>query len=605
MGSIPTGATFHPAYALPVAAEQSSTLPPPAAVALLVTGDDGLADRVRSMCAPDRSILVHRCESIGDAEVEALEVHPTVVLLDLALRGRTPALDLLRRFRRRPETMALPVVVLGEPKDHSMRGAIFDAGAADYVEKIPDSIELRARIKQHSEAFNNRAERNDAVSAIGRLQRQLRDAVREADEARRTGVAPGGVATEGGTARAKMDAMLRLGVELSRIHDFHLLMERILSEARAVARADAGTIYIREGESLRFAFSQNDTLEQPGRHSSTRFSSLVVPVSARSIAGWSAMSGQPVNVTDAYALDPDAPFGFDQSYDAVTGYRTGAVLALPLRNAADVVLGVLQLLNPLAMPGRAGGAFTAEDERFTEHFASMATLVLERAQLTESVILRMIRMAAERDPAETGPHIERVAGYSLVIFDEWARRRGFEGPGFERQRDRLRVAAKLHDVGKIGVSDSILKKPGRLDSDEMRQMQQHTLIGARLFADSPTQFDETARDVVLNHHERWDGNGYPGYVDLDGRPTVDPATGNTRPGGKRGEDIPLFARIVGLADVFDALSSRRAYKEPWEEASVLDLVRSESGKHFDPELVEILLARIEEIRAVRAAHMGD
>jgi HD-GYP domain-containing protein (c-di-GMP phosphodiesterase class II) len=317
------------------------------------------------------------------------------------------------------------------------------------------------------------------------------------------------------------------------------------------------------------------------------------------------MSAQSVHVPDAYALDPSAPFGFDQSYDAVTGYRTGAVLALPLRNAADVVLGVLQLLNPAPMPGRPGTAFTAEDERLTEHFASMATLVLERAQLTESVILRMIRMAAERDPAETGPHIERVAGYSLVIFDEWARRRGFEGPGFERQRDRLRIAAKLHDVGKIGVSDAILKKPGRLDAGEVRQMQQHTVIGARLFADSPTQFDETARDVVLNHHERWDGTGYPGHVDLEGRPLVDPATGATRAGGKRGEEIPLFARIVGLADVFDALSSRRAYKEAWDEAKVLDLVRGESGRHFDPELVDILLSRIDEIRAVRSAHMGD
>jgi response regulator RpfG family c-di-GMP phosphodiesterase len=588
-----------------VSAEQSSTLPPPAAVVLLVTGDDGLADRVRSMCAPDRGISLHRCQSIGDAEVEALEVHPTVVLLDMETRGRTPALDLLRRLRRRPETMALPVVVLGDQKDEALRGAIFDAGAADYVTKLPDSLELRGRIKQHSEAFNARAERNDAVSAIGRLQRQLRDAVRESDEARRTGVAPGGMATEPGAVRAKLDSVLRLGVELSRIHDFHLRMERILSEARAVTRADAGTIYIREVDSLRFAFSQNDTLEQPGRHSSTRFSSLVVPVSARSIAGWCAMSAQSVHVPDAYALDPSAPFGFDQSYDAVTGYRTGAVLALPLRNAADVVLGVLQLLNPAPMPGRPGTAFTAEDERLTEHFASMATLVLERAQLTESVILRMIRMAAERDPAETGPHIERVAGYSLVIFDEWARRRGFEGPGFERQRDRLRIAAKLHDVGKIGVSDAILKKPGRLDAGEVRQMQQHTVIGARLFADSPTQFDETARDVVLNHHERWDGTGYPGHVDLEGRPLVDPATGATRAGGKRGEEIPLFARIVGLADVFDALSSRRAYKEAWDEAKVLDLVRGESGRHFDPELVDILLSRIDEIRAVRSAHMGD
>ena len=142
--------------------------------------------------------------------------------------------------------------------------------------------------------------------------------------------------------------MLFRSVELSRIHDFHLLMERILSEARAMVGADAGTIYIREGDSLRFAFSQNDLLEAPGRHSSTRFSSLVVPVSARSIAGWCAMSGELVNVEDAYTIDPALPYGFDRSYDAVTGYRTRSVIAMPLRNANDMVLGVLQLLNAKA-----------------------------------------------------------------------------------------------------------------------------------------------------------------------------------------------------------------------------------------------------------------
>ena len=582
--------------------EQSSTIPAPTAIVLLVTSDESLASRVRASVAPDRTIAVHASASIGDAEIEALEIHPTVVMLDLDLRGRTPALDLLRRLRRRPETLALPVVVLGSPQDTQLRAAVFDAGAADYVEKLPDPIELRARIRNHSDAFNARAERNDAVSAIGRLQRQLRDAIREAEDARRSGT---GDDAEAGELRARIDSLTRLGVELSRIHDFHLLMERILSEARSLVGADAGTIYVREGDSLRFAFSQNDTLEQPGRHSSTRFSSLVVPVSARSIAGWCAMSGELVNVPDAYGLDPGAPFRFDQSYDAVTGYRTRSVVAVPLRNANDIVLGVLQLLNPGATATHRDQRFTQDDERLVEHFASMATVVIERAQLTESVILRMIRMAAVRDPAETGPHIERVAGYSLVLFDEWARRRGFEGPGFERQRDRLRIAAKLHDVGKIGISDAILKKPGRLDPDEVRQMQQHTIIGARLFADSPTQFDETARDVVLNHHERWDGGGYPGYVDLDGRPLVDPATGQRRAGGKKGEDIPLFARIVGLADVFDALSSRRAYKEAWDEEKVLEFIRSESGHHFDPELVDILFARLDEVRAVRAAHLGD
>lgn len=579
--------------------------PQPAAIVLVVTSDETLVSRIRAMVAPDRSIVLHATESVGDAEVEALEIHPTVVLLDIDLPGRTPALDLLRRFRRRAETFAVPVIVLGGPEETQLRAAVFDVGAADYVEKLPDPIEMRARIRTHSDAFNARAERNDAVSAVGRLQRQLRDAIREADEARRARKGAGTAGDEAAEWRSKVDALMRLGVELSRIHDFHLLMERILSEARSLVHADAGTIYTREGESLRFAFSQNDTLEQPGRHSSTRFSSLVVPVSARSIAGWCAMSGELVNVPDAYQIDPAAPFRFDQSYDAVTGYRTRSVIAMPLRNSSDVVLGVLQLLN--SRPGTDGSPthFTNEDERIVEHFAAMATVVIERAQLTESVILRMIRMAEVRDPSETGPHIERVAGYSLVLFDEWARRRGFEGPGFERQRDRLRIAAKLHDVGKIGISDTILKKPGRLDPDEIRQMQQHTVIGARLFADSPTQFDETARDVVLNHHERWDGAGYPGYVDLEGRPLVDPTTGLPRSGGKRGEDIPLFARIVGLADVFDALSSRRAYKEAWNEERVLEFIRGESGRHFDPELVDILFARLDEIRSVRAAHLGD
>ena len=582
-----------------------SALPPPAAIVLLVTSDETLTSRVRAMLSTDRSIVLHASQSIGDAEIEALEIHPTVVLLDLDLRGRTPALDLLRRLRRRPETLSVPVIVLGGHGDSQLRAAVFDAGAVDYVEKLPDPIELRARIKTHSESFNVRAEHNDSISAIGRLQRQLRDAVRDAEEARRTGIDGHADGIDASVLRRKVESLTRLGVEISRIHDYHLLMERILTEARALVAADAGTIYLREGDALRFAFSQNDLLEQPGRHSKTRFSSLMVPVSARSIAGWCAMSCELVNVADAYQLDESTPYRFDQSYDAVTGYRTRSVIAMPLRNSSDQVLGVLQFLKSGGDSPEVIRPFSTEDELIVAHFASMATVVIERARLTETVILRMIRMAEARDPGETMAHIERVAAYSLVIFDEWARRRGFEGPGFERQRDRLRIAAKLHDVGKIGISDALLKSPRRFTPDEMRQMQQHTVIGARLFIDSPTQFDETAQEVVLNHHERWDGTGYPGYVELDGRPTIDPATGLTRLTGKRGEDIPLFARIVGLADVVDALSSRRSYKEPWSEEQVLKHIRDESGRHFDPELVDIFFARLDEIRSVRVAHMGD
>lgn len=580
-------------------------MPPPSAVVLLVSADEPLVGRLRAMVAPDRSIAMHVSGNVGDAEIESLEIHPTTVLLDLDLPGRTPALDLLRRMRRRPETAAVPVVVLGGAEEAQLRGAVFDAGAADFISRNPDPIEFRARLRNHSESFNVRQERNEAVAAIGRMQRQLRDAVRDAEDARRGRVPAADDGDAAAQMRARVDAITRLGSELSRIHDFHLLMERILAEARTLVRADAGTIFVREGDTLRFAFSQNDMMETAGRTANARFSGLVVPVNNRSIAGWSAMSGDLVNVQDAYALDAESPFAFDRSYDAVTGYRTRSVIAVPLRNASDTVLGVLQLLNAKDSEGNSRARFDEDDERLVEHFASMATVVVERAQLTESVILRMIRMAEVRDPAETGPHIERVTGYSLILFEEWASRKGLDGPTYERQRDRLRIAAKLHDVGKIGISDTILKKAGRLDHDEWRQMQQHTVIGARLFADNPTQFDETARDVVLNHHERWDGTGYPGYVDVDGRPMLDSASGLPRTGGKRGEDIPLFARIVGLADVFDALNSRRVYKEPWPEAEVLNYIRTESGRHFDPELVEIFFARLEDLHSVHDAHQGD
>ena len=116
-------------------------------------------------------------------------------------------------------------------------------------------------------------------------------------------------------------------------------------------------------------------------------------------------------------------------------------------------------------------------------------------------------------------------------------------------------------------------------------MERHTEIGAGLFGQFRSDLDAAAAEVALNHHERWDGAGYPG---------VDDGKGGRR--GKQGDEIPLFARIVGLVDVYDALSSRRSYKEPWPPERIEGLLREERGKHFDPELVDIFLARLPEIR---------
>jgi HD-GYP domain-containing protein (c-di-GMP phosphodiesterase class II) len=168
------------------------------------------------------------------------------------------------------------------------------------------------------------------------------------------------------------------------------------------------------------------------------------------------------------------------------------------------------------------------------------------------------------------------------------------------------MAAMLHDVGKIAISDLILKKPGRFNKEEFEIMKQHTVLGAQLFSDRQSDFDEAAIQVALNHHERWDGLGYPGHVDLQtGKALKGFKQPDGRPVGKKAEEIPLYGRIVALADVYDALSSARVYKEAWDESEVLDKIKSESGRHFDAELVEIFFSSLDFLRAVQRRYRDE
>jgi response regulator RpfG family c-di-GMP phosphodiesterase len=204
-----------------------------------------------------------------------------------------------------------------------------------------------------------------------------------------------------------------------------------------------------------------------------------------------------------------------------------------------------------------------------------------------------------RDPKETGAHVNRVAGYAVEIYDRWAFRNGVPEKERDKQKDLLKLAAMLHDVGKVAISDMILKKPARFTEDEYKIMQTHTIYGAKLFDDPQSDLDTVAAEVALTHHESWDGKGgYPGWVD--------PATGKIlkkrrdgNPRTRKGEEIPLWGRIVAIADVYDALICRRVYKEPWDEDKVYSELRSLAGTKFDPSLIEIffeILPRIQQIR---------
>ena len=233
----------------------------------------------------------------------------------------------------------------------------------------------------------------------------------------------------------------------------------------------------------------------------------------------------------------------------------------------------------------------------------MNQLASDLAERDARLLERMARMAETRDPRETGSHVKRVSSVSLEIFDGWLARHPMEPAKAAIERQILESAAVLHDVGKVGVSDMVLKKPGKLDDAEYLAMKRHSVLGAALLP-GDDDYDRNAREVALHHHERWDGKGYPGSVDTSGaHGDISALLEISIPtGGLAGTQIPLFARIVAIADVFDALSSRRTYKDPWPEEKVLQTIRDESGKAFDPELVQIFVERYDRIRAAWSRH---
>ncbi len=404
----------------------------------------------------------------------------------------------------------------------------------------------------------------------------------------------------------KIDSLTDLSIELSRINDLDILMERVLLRARQFANADAGSIYIREKNRLHFTYTQNDTLQKKLPDGEKLiYSTFQIPIDEKSIAGYVAATGRPLNIKDAYKLEPTLPYKFSKKFDDTVGYKSQSILTIPLVNSNGQILGVLQIINPQDGEGHIT-TFSEPDEKMMFHFATVATVALERAKMTRALILRMISMAEMRDPRETGPHANRVAGVSVEIYEQWAKRRGLDEAVIDKNRDVLRMAAMLHDVGKVATSDLILRKPDRLNEDEYEVMKQHTIQGARLFQNQQSDFDEAAGIVALSHHERWDGNGYPGHIDYT---SGKPIKGHTRPDGmpqgKKGEEIPLFGRIVALADVFDALSSERSYKEAWEEHAILAQIERGAGRHFDPELVEIFFNRYDIIRAIQKRYSDD
>ena len=197
---------------------------------------------------------------------------------------------------------------------------------------------------------------------------------------------------------------------------------------------------------------------------------------------------------------------------------------------------------------------------------------VDELKQTRLQIVQRLGLAAEYKDNETGLHVIRMSHYSRIL----ALAAGFS----ELAAEDLLNAAPMHDVGKIGIPDAILQKNGKLDEAEWVVMRSHAQIGAEIIGEHPSGMLQMARSIALTHHEKWDGSGYPN--------------------GLKGEEIPIAGRIVAIADVFDALTSVRPYKPAWSLEDTLALIQRESGKHFDPHLVELFLGQMPAILEIKA-----
>jgi len=190
---------------------------------------------------------------------------------------------------------------------------------------------------------------------------------------------------------------------------------------------------------------------------------------------------------------------------------------------------------------------------------------------TRHEVIKRLGLAAEYRDNETGNHIIRMSRYSQLLALEY----GLS----EEQAETILNAAPMHDIGKIGIPDRVLLKPGKLDAEEWKIMQSHVRIGAEILSGHQSDLMESARLIALHHHEKWDGSGYPGRL--------------------KGKEISIEGRICAIADVFDALLSERPYKKPWTIDQALDLIDDQTGKHFDPHLAPLMRKILPEILKIK------
>ncbi len=342
--------------------------------------------------------------------------------------------------------------------------------------------------------------------------------------------------------------LLKLGEEISSKTNLDDILKILGDTAREILQADRCSIFIYDEKKQELWTRVAHGVDE-------------IRVTADTgVVGKAALSQEVQIVIDAYN-----DFRFNKEVDKQTGYVTQNIIAVPLLNHNRETIGVFQALN------KKSGFFTATDAEILVLIGNYASVSLENALLynklkeSQTKIIHKLSGAAEFKDNETSAHTKRVGMYTEIIA---------QAMGFDRDFcDLVKLTSPMHDIGKIGIPDSILLKPGKLDDDEFTVMKKHAMFGYEILFEDGDEILKMAATIARDHHEKWDGSGYPM--------------------GKKGEEISIQGRITAVVDVFDALTSRRPYKEPWSVERAVKLIQGESGTHFDPKVIDAFLEKLD------------
>ncbi len=349
-------------------------------------------------------------------------------------------------------------------------------------------------------------------------------------------------------------SLVKIGRSITALTDINVLLKVIAEETKNAMQADRCTVFIYDKEKdelwSKVALGMDS---QEIRFPATK-----------GLAGYVVKTGETLNIADAYN-----DLRFNKDVDLKTGYKTKTILCMPIKNNNQEIIGAFQVLN------KANGTFTKNDEDLLVAIGGSASIALENAQLFEqqkqlyreqkelfeSFINTLASSIDARDKITAG-HSQRVKLYAMLL----ANALNLD----EKTKELIEKAAILHDIGKIGIRDSVLQKEGKLTPEEYSHIQEHVKITHNILDNISMSSDfRIITEIACTHHEKYDGNGYYRHL--------------------KGEEIPYGGRILAVADVFDAITSRRHYRDKMPIKNVIDILIKDSGTHFDKSLVDVFL----------------